>query len=213
MPDGSDDRLQLAATQQRLYEALVERNHDLGEWYLAAIGVLNDDGLPDRHALAAHALREVMEKLPAVDITPDQGASLPQKVRELEPAWTRAQHENQCCGGAWGGEISDTLREFLAAMQGFFDGQEELTRSRREHAQRFLEGLDGIGGLPEDMQHKNVRKWMDLRSYFVAVAHHKTVKEADFRARIAEFEVFISTRLRPRPTDDFAAIDALLEED
>ena len=46
-----------------------------------------------------------------------------------------------------------------------------------------------------------------------SVAHHKTVEEPAFRERIAGFEVFISTRLKPRPTEDFAAIDALVEED
>ncbi len=64
-----DARLKLTPTQQRLYKALIERRADLGEWYRAAIAVINDDGLPDRLSLAAHALREVMEKLPGDGIT------------------------------------------------------------------------------------------------------------------------------------------------
>jgi hypothetical protein len=91
MPDGNDSRLKLTPTQQRLYEALVERRADLGEWYRAAIAVINDTDLPDRLSLAAHALREVMEKLPGDGISVDRGADLPTKVRNLQPPWARAR--------------------------------------------------------------------------------------------------------------------------
>jgi hypothetical protein len=99
------------------------------------------------------------------------------------------------------------------AMQAFFDGQAQLVNSRREYAQRFMNSLDGTAGLPGDVQQENAKQWMQFHRYFDGVAHHKSVQELEFRDRIAGFEVFISTRLKPRPTEDFAAIDALLEED
>jgi hypothetical protein len=213
MPDASDSRLKLTPTQQRLYEALIQRRADLGEWYRAAIAVINDTGLPDRFSLAAHALREVMEKLPGDGISVDRGADLPTKVRNLHPPWDRAHEENQRCGGAWNGAITEPLREFLTAMQAFFDGQVQLVNSRREYARRFMGSLDGTSGLPEDVQRENAKHWMNFHRYFDAIAHHKSVDEPEFRERIAGFEAFISTRLKPRPTDDFATIDALLEED
>jgi hypothetical protein len=73
-----DERLQLTPTQQGLFEALVDRRGTLGEWYRAAVAVINDGGLPDRLALAAHALRELMEKLPGDSIR-DQGAGTPRQ--------------------------------------------------------------------------------------------------------------------------------------
>jgi hypothetical protein len=103
MPD--DTRLKLTPTQQRLYEALIERRAELGEWYRAAIAVINDTDLPDRLSLAAHALREVMEKLPGDGISVDRGADLPTKVRNLQPPWARAREEQERNGGAWNGEI------------------------------------------------------------------------------------------------------------
>jgi hypothetical protein len=211
MPD--DVRLKLTPTQQRLYEALVERRSDLGEWYRAAIAVINDRELPDRLSLAAHALREVMEKLPGDGIALDRAADLPTKVRNLQPSWETACTEQGHNRGAWEGQISVPLGAFLTAMQAFFDGQEQLTNSRREFAHQFMNSLDGTAGLPADVQQENAKQWIGYQRYFASVAHHKTVTETDFRARIAGFEVFIANRLKPRPTDDFAAIDALLEED
>ena len=102
MPDNYS-RLKLTPTQQRLYEALVERRADLGEWYRAAIAVINDTDLPDRLSLAADALREVMEKLPGDGISVDRGADLPTKVRNLQPPWARACEEQERNGGAWNG--------------------------------------------------------------------------------------------------------------
>lgn len=213
MPDQSDALLKLTPTQQRLYEALIERRADLGEWYRAAIAVINHDNLLDRLSLAAHALREVMEKLPSDGISIDRGAELPTKVRNLQPLWAKAREEQKHNGGAWNGGISAPLQEFLAAIESFFDGQAQLVNSRRESAQHFMNSLDGPAGLPADVQQENAKQWMDYKQYFTSVAHHKSVGETEFRGRIAGFEVFISTRLKPRPTDDFAAIDALLEED
>ncbi len=212
MPDASDARLQLTPTQQRLYQALVELRPDLAEWYRAAIAVINDTSLPDRLSLAAHALREVMEKLPGDGVSVDRGVSLPQKVSGLRPPWDKAQDENQRCGGAWQGEIGAQLREFLAAMQSFFDGQEDFIKSRQAFAEQFLAILDAGAGLPKDLQRTNAKQWMNFQGYFISVAHHGSVKEPEFLARVAGFETFIATRLKPRPTEDFATIDALLEE-
>jgi hypothetical protein len=213
MPDANDARLQLTPTQQRLFQALLERRPDLGEWYRTAIAVLNDTSLPDRLSLAAHALREVMEKIPSDGVSVDRGASLPQKVSGLRPPWDKAMEENQRCGGAWQGAIGDSLREFLAAMQSFFDGQEAFTHSRQAYAEEFLNTLDAGVGLPQDVQRYNAKQWMGFHGYFIGVAHHGSVKEPEFLARVARFETFIATRLKPRPTEDFATIDALLEED
>jgi len=213
MAEENDSRLKLAPPQQRLYEALMERRADLGEWYRAAIAVVNDIELPDRLSLAAHALREVMEKLPGDGISLDRGADLPTKIRNLQPPWAKAHEEQERTGGTWNGEISEPLQEFLTAIQVFFEGQGHLVNSRRADAQRFMKSLHGTAGLPEDVQQEHAKQWMRFHRFFDSVAHHRSVAELDFREQIAGFEVFISTRLKPRPTDDFAAIDALLEED
>ena len=210
MPD--DTRLRLTAAQQRFHDALVDRQSRLGEWYRAAVAVLNDQELPDRLSLAAHALREVMEKLPGDGVALDRGADLPTKVRALQEPWANAQQENLQHGGIWDGAITDLLWEFLTASRTFFDGQAQLVNQRRDYARRFMETLDGTAGLPPDVQEQNAGAWMRFHRYFDSVAHHKTVTEQEFLARMAGFEVFIAARLRPRPTEDFDSIDLLIQE-
>jgi hypothetical protein len=64
------------------------------------------------------------------------------------------------------------------------------------------------------VQRQNAQEWMRLRAYFNDVSHHRFVAEEQaFQERVTQLEAFLSSRLVPRPTDDFAAIDALLEED
>lgn len=210
MPDANDARLKLTPAQQRIYAALIRHRADLGEWYRAAIAVVNDSELPDRLSLAAHSFREVMEKLPLE--SQDRGADLLSKVRKLQAPWKLARQEQEGAGGAWNGTISEPLREFLDAIQSFFDGQAQLVNSRRDYVNRFLNRIDGDANVPANIQEERAKQWMGFHRYFDSVAHHKTVQEEEFRARMARFEVFIADRLS-RPTDDFAAIDALLEED
>ncbi len=168
MPEPSDPRLKLSPTQQGLFEALVDKRGPLGEWYRAAIAVINDDALPDRLALAAHALREVMEKLPGDGIRTDRGADLPTKVRSLRQPWDHACQAHHGRATTWNGAIGDPLREFLVVMEEFFDGQEQLVITRRDYAVQFLRGLDVVpAGLPEDVQRENANLHNGLPSYYV----------------------------------------------
>lgn len=214
MPDEAN-RLELNPTQRRLYEALVIKRADVGEYYRAAVVVLNDPALPDRMSLAAHALRELMEKLPNDEMTVDMGADLATKVRELRIAWEPAIKEDEEHGGeAWTSGINETLRTFLRTVKMFFEGQDKIAGGRKEQAARFLDRLDVSPlALPKDVQLRNAKEWMKLRKYFNDVAHHRFADDDKaFLKQVTQLEAFLSARLVPRPTVDFAAIDALLEE-
>jgi len=212
MLDGNDPRLQLTPTQQGLFEALVDKHGPVGEWYRAAIAVINDPILPDRLSLAAHALREVMEKLPGDGMRVDRGKELPAKVRDLQPPWQRACEHYRDAG--WDGPIAEPLRAFLVVMQEFFDGQEQLVRTRRDFAFEFLKSLEVVpAGLPEDVQRENANHWVGFHRYFDGVAHHGTVDEGTFRDQVSRLESFLSARLLPRPTEDFTKIDLLVQEE
>jgi len=212
MPDGADPRLQLTPTQHGLFEVLVDKRGLVGDWYRAAIAVINDASLPDRLSFAAHALREVMEKLPGDGVRMDRAKELPAKVRDLQPSWKRAcEHYGDA---RWDGSIAEPLRAFLVVMEEFFDGQEQLTRTRRDFAFEFLKTLEVVpAGLPEDVQRENARHWVAFHRYFDGVAHHGTVDEAGFRDQVSRLESFLSARLMPRPTQDFTRIDLLVQEE
>jgi hypothetical protein len=216
MPDQPDDRLELEPTQQVLYKALVDRRTDVAEYYRAAVAVLNDPGLPDRLSLAAHALRELMEKLPNDEQAVDTGADLNTKVTALRPPWENAVAEDRENGGEpWMNGIGGALRAFLVAVAEFFAGRDGIMAGRRQQAVEFLNRLDVAGiALPKDAQRKNAKEWMRLRGYFNDVSHHRfAVDETAFVERMTQMEAFLTARLAPRPTADFEAIDALLQEE
>src|SRR5579884_1814705 len=93
MPDPPDTRLGLSPTQQELFKALAEKREDLAPCYHAGIAIINDPVLPDRLPLAAHAFRELMEKLPSDGTAVDQGAALADDVRALRLVWERATRQ------------------------------------------------------------------------------------------------------------------------
>src|SRR5205814_1387988 len=136
--------------------------------YHATVVILNDRVLPDRLALAAHALRELMEKLPNDEVAVDMGVDLNTKVNALRPPWERATIEEQRRGGEeWGNGIGEALRSFLGAVAEFFRGRDGIVAGRRDQAVRFLNQLDVAAvPLPPDVQRQNAQEWMRLRAYF-----------------------------------------------
>lgn len=217
MPDQTDTRLALTATQLELYQALVDKRPEVAVSYQAAVVILNDQLLPDRLPLAAHALRELMEKLPADDGTVvDIGADLNTKVNALREPWDTAVAEDEGRGGErWSNGIGEALRAFLVAVAEFFAGRDGIAGGRRQQTIVFLNRLDVAPvRLPEDVQRKSAQEWMRLRGYFNDVSHHRFgPEERTFQEKVAQLESFLFARLVPRPTEDFAAIDALLQEE
>jgi hypothetical protein len=216
MPDQPDARLTLSPTQQELFKALADKRADIAVSYHAAVAIINDDVLPDRLALAAHALRELMEKLPNDGAAIDTGADLNTKVNALKKPWDDAVAEGGAHGGdTWSNGIGAALRAFLSAAGEFFKGRDAIVTGRRQQAVEFLNRLDVAAvRLPEDVQRKNAYEWMRLRGYFNDVSHHRfPTADAEFQGRVTQLEAFLHARLIPRPTADFAAIDALLQED
>jgi len=215
MPIHDDKRLRLAGNQLELHRALTAKRADCGTFYLSAVAILNDAGLPDRIAMVAHALRELMEKLPN-ETKLDEGADLNTRVIALQAPWKQACREEQERGGdKWTGPVGNSLRAFLTTAKDFFKHRDQIVAGRKELARRFLDSLDvGNIGLPDDIQRKNADAWMKLRKYFTGVAHHTiTPDDPEFSAQVAQLEAFLYARLVPRPVADFAMIDALLREE
>jgi hypothetical protein len=216
MPDQPDARLALSPTQQELFKALADKRSDMALCYHGGIATLNDEALPDRLPLAAHAFRELMEKLPGDGTAIDTGAALADEVRALRQPWDNAVAEDAAHGGqTWTNGIEESLRAFLVTVTAFFKGRDAVAAGRRQQTVEFLNRLDVAAvRLPEDVQRRNANQWMQLRGYFNNVAHHRfPAAEAEFLDRVTQLEAFLYARLIPRPTADFAAIDALLLED
>jgi hypothetical protein len=211
------ESFRLGGAKQELYTALASLDPEVGIMYFAALMTLENTGNPDRFALAAHGLRELMEKLPKYVDVPivNKGPALNERVRVL--AERRALAIRQSVnrdGPTWRGEIDDHLRDFLCDSDGFFEQFAAEDVTRRGRAATILRGLDpSAAPLPEKLEEFNIAKWQKCNDYFVRVSHHSRVAdENEFGAYVSELETLLIDRLAPRTSDDFAAIDQLIKE-
>lgn len=208
----------LSGQQRTLLRALDERDQNLSVMYRGGISVLGDTTNPDRFAQCAHSLRELMEKLPELlDVpTTAQKESLKTKVHEIEDAFLGAQKKTSCfCApNGWDGSIDGHLRKFLTRLGSFFEWFASHHPRRRDELNSVLVRLDGSSRvLPKPLASLNVDAWEKKREYFQSVAHHRhATDEQEFRQWLDALERFLLDRLEPRTFDDFAEIDALLED-
>lgn len=210
-------QLQLSGRQRALYEALSEKEQSLADMYLGSLMTLQQAGNPDSLALAAHGLRELMEKLPIyLDAPVDvKTQSLKGKVRELVPSWSGTLERSSCYSeSGWSGEIDRHLRKFLKRSHRFFDWFEAERPTRKQKAAEALRELDPLKQpLPEPIAGLRVEEWDRFHDFFEGVSHHGiNPSQDDFTVWQSAFESFLLDRLRPRTFEDHAEIDKIISE-
>jgi hypothetical protein len=198
--------------------SLEQRDKRLAEFYLGALRVLADRENPDRFSLCAHGLRELMEKLPEYLDVPSiaQRESLKPKVRQVEDVWLGVQVHSSCfAAGNWEGTIDAHLRKLLSHLGSFFEWFAQHNPRRKQEMQSALVILEGSGrSLPPVLADLNVSAWEAKRDFFVNVAHHrKMVGDKEFGTWLEALERFLLDRLIPRTFDEYAKVDALVDEE
>lgn len=209
-----DPGIILASQQQALLAALIDRDPRLGVMYLGGLSVLRQEGNPDCEALAAHAIRELMEKLPQyVDVPtrekPKKPASLGVKVRELSGHWAGVSVEALSADA-----ISAKLRKFHIRVKEFFDWFEEGFPMRREQTAAALRRLDATGqSLPRPIEEEHIKYWGECNDFFQLVSHHRRpCSREEFETRLDDLERFLLDRMRPRTFDTFTTLDEIIAE-
>lgn len=210
--------LQLSGKQRVLYEALFERDKKLAnetgkklaDMYLGALRVLADEHNPDRLALAAHAMRELMEKLARYLDVPTKAAtplkkppSLKEKVQQLHDGWKKTISQSTCYAtvdAGWQGDIDNHLLQFLRQIRNFFVWVESERPSKNQQTLAMLGQLDS-SNLPSTIQQLRVEEWSYYQNYFTEVAHHSIKSIHEFHACISALEQFLFERLRPQTFD------------
>lgn len=205
---------ELTDRQGTLFRALERLNPRLARMYLGALRVLGDEANPEAVPLAAHDLRELMEKLPwslDVPIRASVG-EVGSRVGNLRRLWERTVRTSACYNsGQWQGPIDSPLRRLLNELNRFFTWLSSNYRPRRDEATLALRQLDGR--IPDQLERRKVETWMDLFDFFCDVAHHRVdPSREEFSRRLDELEQFLLDRLQPRTFADFDEIDKLLEE-
>jgi hypothetical protein len=203
----------LAPRQIRLHRKLLDKSPSLASMYLGALHVHSQDMNPDYLSLAAHGMRELMEKFPLyVDLRIRPNMSMGEKVNQLESTWGKAQ--NSCCRkeGTWVGEIDAYLKAFLMNADEFFLWKRLDMPSRTTKVLSTLRMLDAAKRpIPQAVEKIMAELWKELNSYFQGVAHHsKNTTDEEFRGYVRSLEDFLIDRIDPRTFDVFDAIDKVI---
>lgn len=214
---GSPDEPVLSGRQRALFQGLGKKDSHLASMYLGALLVLRHTSNPDRIAQAAHALRELLEKLPRILDMPFQAKppSMMDKIRPLEKTWSKAKTESSGLKTNPRSDIIDTpLRKFLDEAEKFFSWLASDRPTRRQQAAIVVRGLDPLKkALPQTIESLHVEEWDSYRNHFELVSHHQIVEELEeFMKWVDGVERYLLDRLIPRTFDDFAALDAIIGE-
>ena len=215
--DQVGSRFILSGQQRILVRALEAKNEELGRIYYGGLHILSDTKNPEALSLAAHAIREMMEKIPEFLDVPVKALreSTKAKIREVEDSWKNATANSKCHhSGRWDGEIDGSARKLLTKLDKFFEWFRNYHPRRRDEIDRTLHRMDDSDRrIPPRLQNLNVTTWIELRDFFISVAHHRQNSSRDaFLQWLDALERFLLDRLVPRTFEDFEEIDNIVRE-
>jgi hypothetical protein len=213
----------LAIPRERLVlmEALRERDDRLAAIYEGVVHMMARLDLPDRLSLAAHAMRELMERLPlAFDVPIDEKSRVLDRVREVEATLAQAHTKSSCrTSDGWQGRIDGPMTKLLASVEKLVEERRRYWPSRAEVAVELINRLEpALGRRSAPLVKTEAQEWAGFRRYFEQVSHHHHVFESfetsasEFEDRVRKVESLLLNKLRPPTAEDFEAIDRLMGE-
>ena len=200
--------------RQALFDALHESDPKSADFYWGALLALVDRQNPERLFQAAHSIRELLEKAPVLAgglVAPSQ--RLNDKLTPLRAKFQKlAPHLQE--DGTWAENSEKKVAAGPARTpeRRSLDGCEFQTTPRRSaYSASSINRNSGIF-LPSDVEDAEIEEFMELKHYFTELAHHRfSPTEEDFNQKLTKAETILLRKLRPEPSADFAAIDALLK--
>lgn len=207
------DELSITGSQRALFKALHAKSEDIAQMYLGALYALDQHSNPDRLALAAHDIREMLEKLPAaVGIVPQKPDTVAQ-CQKFEAKWRRhALKSNTHDNGNFAGEIDEQLLRFLIEAKSFFDWFSSRPNRRDERAE-MIRALDAMQvAMPSVIEKIRTDELAHYVYYFTGVSHHNgPTAEKEFLANLTQLEGFLLNYFYPRTFDEFEELDTLIK--
>ncbi|MGI0060499.1 MAG: hypothetical protein ACREBJ_12110 [Nitrosotalea sp.] len=201
------EAFKLSNQEKLFYDSLNKMDSKFGKWYLGSLMVLADANNPDRLALAAHNLRELMEKLPEHMDAKTKSESLRVKVQNLCAVWNK--HVKKIKSGE-----KKIVLTFLQRFEEFLVWFEDSVPKRKEGVSKALKQFEPKGlQLPPPLEEMRVIEWNKIWDYFIYTAHHREKDDLELFLKWKEaFEKFLLDRLSPRTFEDQADLQALIEK-
>ncbi len=213
-----DDTLKrLTGRQRRFYEVLRRKAVELGMMYLQVFMILWDKEHPDRISLAAHAARELMDKLPEYFDAPTVATkvkSIKVKVNELQGIWNGLKNSSGIEKDSFVGQDGKRVKKFFKKCDVFFAWWDEFHEKRSDEVKHFIRFIERQAPLlPEELEKEITKIWMDVKGYFNDVAHHDYPStEKEFVDRLVRVEMVLMDRLIPATVEELDEMAKLVSE-
>lgn len=209
--------LALEPMQNQLYSALKAKSEVLARMYFSALQVFSQPENEDRIHLTAHAIREMIGKLPEViDVPIEEGArqSLGSFVSNVTEEWTKMCSKSRWPGDPkWEGDLDPDLKKFLLKIEVMLEAELRIKKDRRTVVQSVIRKQNfNSTFLPSDIEELRIKEWMMYQKYFVKTAHFNSTNEEEFLGYLKEFENFLLNYLEPRTFDIHDEIKKLIAE-
>lgn len=203
--------------QKELEKALKEKNESAANIYLGAILISKQPGNPDRIALCAHGLRELMNLLPKfidVPVIKEAQQQLGHFADALVEDWrTMAGQEKWPGEPAWNGGIDDSLRKVLQRTTLLVEAHIGIREGRRVQVKEIIKKQNfSAVPLPENIEDLKAKEWDTYRNYFTKTAHHSSTTADDFLGYVTHFEHLLLNYLKPRTFDTHNELLKMIEE-
>jgi len=203
--------IQLSGQQRALRESLMDIHPQLEVMYIGALHVVDQADNPDRFPLAAHGIRELIEKLPEYLDVPTEGSRTPltELVRDLANEWNRTAKDIDLVNTP-----SAQLLKFCSKLRRFFELFDIDYPTRMGRFRRFIRSRDPLSrNIQFPFEDHLIKAWGASNDYFQKISHHRRdTNEIEFKSQLENLEGILLNLLRPRTFDGFAAIDKLIEE-
>jgi len=207
-----------STTEQEALVACLARKHaKLAKIYSGGLAVFFDERNPLRFELAAHAMRELIEKISWL-INGEAVASGDGMKNRLDQVRRAYQMLTQGQGFDEKSPLSgseDQVRAVILELSRYFEWEADNRPQARKRTARMLSALSGPGQpLPVDISDNEVTRWMEAYGYFNMVAHnrHDFVDRDEFVARMTFIERVLLRRLQPPAVPELDELDALIKE-
>ena len=208
----SDEQPALAPRQLELYDALLRLDTEadgarLSAMYYGAVMVLKQPGNPDAVALAAHGLRELIEKLARrLKVPMAQTAGLTAKVSEMAARYQAVQ-------SAPSHLRDDRQAEFWASAEDLATWFPTRHTPRMKWGSEVIDRLDPRQlKLPQPAKDAHVETWNRCHKCFQSAAHHQGASGEEFTTHFRLFEDFLIDQLMPRAVDDQRELEDIIRE-
>jgi hypothetical protein len=206
--------IRLAAHRQRLVERLGARpeGSKYVRIYLGALHVLADGTNPDRHALAAHGLRELVATFFKDYGVPIRvpGDSMKQHVMIVE----KVMHQVRKAAPSFPDNCEPHLiRSVVTEIDALLEWMAAHEPSSKERIRRAVIALDLRTDTSEDELERRVSALATIASRVTTMAHHGGAVDLDrFDELVDSFEALLLDVLSG-PAQDLDELDALLRGD